>query len=493
MKILLVNPSEGPDMEYGALAKAATELPQLGIASIAASLNANDHDVKVLDFFLENSNLRDLLELIEKEQYEMVGFSVYITTERKSFDFALAIKQLFPHVKICFGGPQVTLAPDNFAKEYIDYVFLGEADLNILELIESIKNGVQYPEDIKGLLCNFDGKTLQGVRETYLVDDINSLPMFDLEKYYNLSNYYPPVHIQGTKVINIISVRGCPYPCTFCAVAAINGTSLRRVSNYRFVDNIELYMKKGYDSFIIYDDTFTLDKKRAVEFCKEVIKRKLKIKWTCWSRVDRLDDNVLSYMKEAGCYLLNFGCESFNEKTLQLLKKGYPVEQNLKGLELTKKHGILTFSSFMIGLPGETEKDIVHTIDVACNKACLDFAIFPIFEPYKGTPIYDECKTQGQWKKDDKYKNRLLVEQEEVWEPYSIKRDAIERLSKRAFHKFYLRASYLLKLKDVMLPLPIERKKRMITAAFDYFIVSNVSLISSMKKNNRFRVGRRFR
>jgi anaerobic magnesium-protoporphyrin IX monomethyl ester cyclase len=492
MRILLVNPSEGPDGEYGALSKAATELPQLGIASIAASLHANNHHVKVLDFFLENSNLDNLLERIESEQYEMVGFSVYITTEIKSFDYAKAIKERFPNIKICVGGPQVTLAPDNFDKEYIDYVFLGESDLNILDLIASIQNGVEYPEDIKGILCNYNGKTLQGVRETYLVDDINALPMFDLEQYYDLSNYYPPIHVQGNKVINIISVRGCPYPCTFCAVAAINGTSLRRVSNTRFVDNIELYIKKGYDSFMIYDDTFTLDKKRAVEFCKEVIKRKLKIKWNCWSRVDRLDDNVLSYMKEAGCYLITFGCESFNEKTLQLLKKGYPVEQNLKGLALTKKHGILTSSSFMIGLPGETKEDILHTIDVVC-KVALDFAVFPIFEPYKGTPVYDECKVQGHWIKSDKYKNRLLVEQDEVWEPYSIKRDEIEKLSRLAFQKFYLRAAYLFKLKGIMSPLPSERKKRMISAAFDYFVLSKFTKSTFMNNKARAQVGNRYK
>jgi len=83
MKILLINPSEGPDCEYGALAKAATELPQLGIASIAASLHTNNHDVKVLDFFLQNLNLRDLERIVDREKYEMVGFSVYITTEKK--------------------------------------------------------------------------------------------------------------------------------------------------------------------------------------------------------------------------------------------------------------------------------------------------------------------------------------------------------------------------------------------------------------------------
>ena len=413
MKVLLVNPSEGPDADYGALAKAATELPQLGLASVAASLHGGGHTVRVLDFFVEHANLKSLLDLIREEEYKVVGFSVYITTEKKTFYLSQKIKEAFPDIKICVGGPQVTLAQENFAKDFIDYVFLGEADLSILELINQIKKGNPYPQDIVGLLCNFDDKRLVGNSTTNLVDDINNLPIFDLEQYYDLTNYSPPIHIRGNKVINLVSVRGCPYACTFCAVAAINGTSMRRVSISRFVDNIEMYIKKGYDSFMIYDDTFTLSKRRAVDFCKELLERKLRIIWNCWSRVDLLDDNTLSYMKEAGCYLIMFGCESMNEKTLRKLKKGHSAEQNLVGIDLTKKHGILAASSFMIGLPGETKKDIMNTIDII-SSSNLDLALFPIFEPYQGTPIYEDCKLEGKWIKDERYKNRLLVDQEEI-------------------------------------------------------------------------------
>ena len=108
MKVLLVNPSEGPDADYGALAKAATELPQLGLASVAASLHGGGHTVRVLDFFVEHANLKSLLDLIREEEYKVVGFSVYITTEKKTFYLSQKIKEAFPDIKICVGGPQVT-------------------------------------------------------------------------------------------------------------------------------------------------------------------------------------------------------------------------------------------------------------------------------------------------------------------------------------------------------------------------------------------------
>jgi|GEM_PF-4218621 hypothetical protein len=110
MKILLVNPSVGADKEYGALAKAATELPQLGIASVAASLHGRGHEVRVADFFLENIGLLGLVEILETGGYDMVGFSVYITTESTTFYLAQKIKARFPNIRICVGGPQVTLA-----------------------------------------------------------------------------------------------------------------------------------------------------------------------------------------------------------------------------------------------------------------------------------------------------------------------------------------------------------------------------------------------
>jgi radical SAM superfamily enzyme YgiQ (UPF0313 family) len=472
MKVLLINPTGGPSEEYGALAKAATELPQLGVASIAASLHNHGYPTRVIDFFMEKVSTEELLEIIRSDGYDIVGFSVYITTEQKTFELAQKIKSNFPEVKICVGGPQATLAPENFKKDFLDYVFLGEADLTLVELIQNLEKGLPYPENISGLLYN-NGTPLQGNRETNLVSDLNDLPLFDLEQYYDLSNYYPPIHIRGNKVINLVSVRGCPYPCTFCAVAAINGTKFRKVSIERFVDNIELYTRKGYDSFMIYDDTFTLDKKRAVAISKEILKRKLKIFWNCWSRVDCVDDNTLSYMKEAGCYLITYGCESMNPKTLDKLKKGYGVEQNIEGIEITKRNGLLASSSFMIGLPGETREDILNTISKV-NSTELDLAFFPVFEPYKGTPIYDDCVTEGRWMVDERYSNRLLVDQKEVWVPNTLARKEIEKLSRKAFKSFYLRPYTLFNLPKVLSKLPFARKIRFISSALDYFLWSNL-------------------
>ena len=119
----------------------------------------------------------------------------------------------------------------------------------------------------------------------------------------------------------------------------------------KFVDQLEYYVSKGFDSFMVYDDTFTVNKKRAVDISREIIKRKLKISWNCWSRVDCVDVETLSCMKDAGCYYIMYGCESLNDKTLRKLKKGFSVDQCLAGIEIAKKAGYIMHNTVSATAP----------------------------------------------------------------------------------------------------------------------------------------------
>jgi len=484
MKILLINPTGGPEGEYGALSKAGTELPQLGLASVATALTKANHEVRIIDCHMEHVRNEDLIDIVRSELYELVGFSVYVTTEVKTFELAHVLKESLQHVKICVGGPQVTLVPDRFHKPYIDYVFIGESDYSIVEFVDALEKGEYFP-DIKGVLYN-DGERLFGSRELNVIDDLDTLPLIDLDRFYNLENYYPPINVRGKKVINVLSVRGCPFQCTFCAAAEISGRRLRKMSAGHFADVIESYIHKGYDSFMIYDDTFTVDRKRAIEISKEFIKRKFKISWNCWARVDCVDRDMLSYMKDSGCYQITFGCESFNDHTLKKIKKGFSTEQALNGIEITKNAGLIVYSSFMIGLPGETRTDILNTIKMV-NKSRIDIAVYAIFEPYLGTPIYEDCTREGQWIKSG-YKNRLLVDQDEIWVPNTISREEIEKLVHYAFRTFYFRPHFFNSFCRIFMNLPVNRKMRFVSAGFDYFIGSRLHFF----KKKRYIKGSRY-
>ncbi len=483
MKVLLVNPTGSSEEEYGAMRKASTELPQLGLAAIAASLLQNNHEVRVIDMNIDQHSNDSLLGHIKKEDYDIVGFSIYVTTLRRALLLSKMVKQQMPEKTVIIGGPHVTLYPDDAFSEDVDYIFLGEADHSILELIEYMNNGNGEAPQITGLLKRVNGE-FKGDTSTNLVKDMNVLPKIELDKMYDLSRFYPPVHIRGKKVMNVIGTRGCPYKCTFCAVAEINGVKLRKLTPENFIDQLEYFVKQGYDSFIIYDDTFTIDRKRAAAIAKEILARRLNIKWNCFTRVDLITPELLDLMKESGCYHIMFGCESFNEKTVQKLKKGFTVEQSYKGIEMTNKAGIMAASSFMLGLPGETKEDMLHTIHEVCRLP-FSTALFPIFEPYKGTNIYDDCKNEGKWIKSE-FKNNLLTDQEEIWVPDTCSREEIEELAKYAFQSFYLRPGYIPFLFKLLYHLPASRKVRFMNAGFDYFFLSRI-MPKKYSRGSRYR------
>lgn len=466
MKILLINPTDGPESDYGTLAKAATELPQLGLASVAAALRAKEHDVTIIDAHVHGLSPDGLVDRLRHDSTEMVGFSTYITTQRQTLRYAEHVKTHCPGVHVVVGGPHVTLAPHYFRSQFIDYVFIGEADESLVELVAALEDGAPL-RPIQGVIANAvsDGKTPQ----LRLVSDLDALPLVQLDEFYPLDRYYPSIDIRGQNVINVISTRGCPYECTFCAVAEVNGRKMRSLSPSRFVDNFEYYVKKGIKSFLVYDDTFTINKKRAIAICKEIIARRLNIEWKCWTRVDCLSDEVLGYLRDAGCYSIMFGCETFNEKTLTLLCKGFTVEQNYRGIEMVHRAGFITSSSFMIGLPNETEMDIRNTISCILTTE-LDIAYFPIFEPYEGTPIYDLCRKTGSWVVGEQYKNSLLKDQEEVWVPHSCDRKLLVRLASDAHRAFYFRPKIVSRIGKMMLRAPMERKVRILWSAADYFV-----------------------
>ncbi len=482
MRVLLINPTDGPESEYGALAKMATELPQLGLAAVATALSAAGHHAEILDAHIQGLTVEGMVERVRRDKVDMVGFSAYVTTETRTNRYAEVLREHCPDVVVVVGGPQVTLAPHRFRTPAIDYVFVGEADESVVELVAALESGDPL-RPIAGVIANAAADAT--VPPLRLVSDLDALPLVKLDTLYPLDRFYPPVDIRGDRFVNLVSTRGCPYKCTFCAAAEVNGRRVRGMSPAHFADHVEYYVKKGISSFIFYDDTFTVNKKRAGEICRIFIERKLKIQWKCFTRVDCLSMDLLRLMKDAGCYYVMFGCESMNPKTLANLKKGFTVDQCFEGIGLAHEAGMVTSSSFMIGLPYETEDDIRNTIARVLETE-LDLALFPVFEPYEGTPIYEDCKQAGTWVRNGDYANKLLKDQGEVWISHACPRDTIERLSEAAFRAFYLRPRSVVRMGKLMVRLPPTRQLRMVSGAVDYF------LLKSRRKSQGKQTGSRF-
>jgi len=205
----------------------------------------------------------------------------------------------------------------------------------------------------------------------------------------------------------------------------------------------ECINKYGIREFNFHDELFTVDKKRTIEFCQEVVKRKLEIVSVCMIRVDFADEETLRWMKRAGCRKIMFGFESGSQMILDLMKKHVAMEKAEEAVKLVKKIGIKTAGNFMLGNIGETEKTIRQSIDLAKKLNCDTMAFF-VASPYPGTEFYQIAKQKGYFRKDVDWKDFTLVSNNlPPLDLPGLPAKEILRWQKRAYWEYYLRPRYI--------------------------------------------------
>lgn len=469
-RVLLLVPPGTVEESYGRLSAAAGELPMLGLAFIAASLRDQGHEVSVIDYEVNHWTMGKAEADIRALKPDVIGMTAYITNMRRCAKVAAIAKHVDPRTVVVFGGPQVTIFPDEaFSCPDLDIIVLSEGEF----IVRHLMNALGAPEkmrEVKGIWYRgADGEVIKNPREG-LVGDLDLLPPPALD-LYDMERYYPPAHIQGHRVAHLLTSRGCPFQCTFCETKLTFGRSFRYHSTERALNELGALIAKGYDSFQFYDDVFTANKKRVEDLCRAIIDRGWKIKWMCFTRTNTVSEDLLKLMTQAGCYMITYGGESGNDDLLALLKKGLTVAQNLKGIQMTRAQGIKTSSSFMLGLPGETREHSLRTIQFALDSG-LDYAVFPITEPYPGTEMWVDAERYGTFDTSGQYSNNLLSENAAVWIPNGRTREELEQLAATAMAKFYLRPRQLLQTLQNFMLMPPSRAARYILAGAKFFFFS---------------------
>ncbi|HSQ53240.1 MAG TPA: radical SAM protein, partial [Acidobacteriota bacterium] len=214
------------------------------------------------------------------------------------------------------------------------------------------------------------------------IQNLDELPR-PAYKYFSLENY----RLFGRKMLPIMTSRGCPSQCSFCTTARMFGKAFRARSPKSIVDELEwLRDEHGADAFSFYDDTFTLNTKRAVTICEEIKNRKIGLPWDCQTRVSRVSPELLATMRDANCQQVFFGVESGCQKILDAVNKGTTVEQNRRAIKMAKDAGLFVAISVIIGYPGETRDMLMQTIDLV-KKAEPDDVYICVATPYPGTEL----------------------------------------------------------------------------------------------------------
>jgi radical SAM superfamily enzyme YgiQ (UPF0313 family) len=244
----------------------------------------------------------------------------------------------------------------------------------------------------------------------------------------------------------IITSRGCPYRCIFCS-KAVFGKKYRGNSPAYIVDEIRFLKERfGVKEIKFYDDVFTLDRKRVVAICMQLKEQGMDIPWTCETRVNLVDEELLRVMRDAGCYMIEYGVESGNQRILNNLKKDISLEQAIKAFKLTHETGIETVAYFMIGSPEETPETIKETIEFA-KKLDPDFIQFSTTTPYPGTELYRLAVGEGYL--PEKWDEYVYADLKSIgnaaFETKTMSRQELGEWNKKAYTSFYLRWSYVWK------------------------------------------------
>ena len=430
MKVLLINPPYNSS-KYKFIGLVA---PPLGIAYIAAVLETGGVDVKIIDAPALEMDFDAIKREIEIYSPDMVAVTAVTPTISSALKIAEISKKSCPGALTVLGGYHPTfIYPELLKNDFIDLVVLGEGEYTMLELVQALNKGEDLRK-IKGIACKDFQTPPRNVKE-----DLDSIP-FPARHLLPMDDY-KIMHMK-LPIGTLISSRGCPYHCSFCASSAMHGHKLRLRSSKNVVDEME-HLVEDHDAELLafMDDTFTVNKKRVYDICDDLKERKIDNYWGCTSRVDTLSDDLLKKMKDAGCITLLLGVESADQQSLNDLNKKITIKKIRKAFELTKKHGVRTIASVALGMPGDTRKSIENTINFV-KSLNPNYAIFSLATPYPGTDFYLKSVKDNMIKTDDWSKFSLLTP---VIETVDCSLDELKKLQKKAFRDFYARPLYLLR------------------------------------------------
>ncbi len=235
----------------------------------------------------------------------------------------------------------------------------------------------------------------------------------------------------------IVTSRGCPAGCKYCIKHVSYQNSVRVRSAEHIVEELELLAGLGITNIHMYADLFTVNREHVVSLCELIIRKELRIRWTCNSRVDYVDAEMLRLMGQAGCWFISWGIESANEEILKRARKGYKKEQAFRALKWAKAAGINNWGYFIIGLPGETAESIRETIDYA-KQLPLDIALFHIAAPYPGTPFFYEV-VENNWFRPGTKWEEVDMDKSTVLDYGNLSAEELEYWQKRATREWSLR------------------------------------------------------
>ncbi len=409
MRITLVSPSAHDT--YSKIMRSAKRQPTLGPAYLIACLRNKKHTVRYLDAdaldLIGESAVREIL----KTDPEIIGISLTTSLFAETKKISRALRQSGWRGHLTLGGIHPSSLPEETLRMIpeADSAVLDEGEIAVVKLAELLERKEPLSEGI-GLVYRIqdcgEEKVVFSKRPPEMISCLDELPLPALDTY-PMERYVSPLWTEGLakRMGVLITARGCPFRCVFCASGAGCRLSYRQHGIGRVLEEIKR-LRNDYraDYLIFNDDTFTADKKRCLAICRGMEKENLCLPFMITSRVDTVDRELLSAMKNAGLFMVTYGIESGSQKILDAIGKKVTLEKIRGAIGESKVLGLKTIGNYMFGHWEDTAGTCRETLEFARELAC-DISQFAITIPYPGTQLYRRAFLEGRIPATEDYRD----------------------------------------------------------------------------------------
>lgn len=385
------------------------------LAAYARRERPNKDVFHLVDERTQARSAAEWLEIVGEFKPDLIALSALTVETSFLRNLSNLLKSAVPHIPLVAGGPHATAVRVALLDEAsVDYVVGGEAEVSFVDLLDALDRGEREPtKRISGLCYRRADGTMSEVPNNVSQPDVNELPLpaydlIDIGTYENFGRMSP--FMRG-RYAGLFTSRGCPYRCTYCHEVFEKG--FRAMTPTRVVDEMEHIVDTyGVRQFEFYDDIFNADPKRAIEVCREIVRRGLKTE-LCFPnglRADRLPDELIYALREAGTVMISFAIETASERLQKLIRKHMKLDRLRDAVTLAEKLHILCFGFFMLGFPTETRAEAEGTIQLALSLP-LHGGMFFITVPYVGTEMHESLAAQNGGDANDLSLSYMAAEQ----------------------------------------------------------------------------------
>jgi len=444
---VLVNPPIAREQQYGVKFRTGMQTPNLGLALLAAILRGKGRSVAVMDCACEGVPFDVAVARVVSLAPKYVGLTAVTMTVTAAAAFARAVKEALPGVRVIVGGPHITALPEETARRlgiFFDAAVIGEGDETLPELLSAFE-GRRTLSSVRGIALPDENGRISFTPPRPPVEDMDTLPFpaWDLLPVIGPQYNYPGTVKRFPSAL-ILTSRGCPNVCKFCA-NPFGRKSRTHSAGYIVAMMEHLRSAYGIREIMLRDDNSSCLPGRIEELCRVIMERGLDMSWNCLLRVDAVNPERLALMKKAGCWQIWLGLESGSDRVLNISAKGISTAKSREAVHMVKAAGLSPAGLFMVGLPGETVADIELTIKMALELPLEGF-VMSHFRPLPGSEFYSTAEHYGRfnddWEKSSGWRP--------IFVPDGLSEEELVSSLNSAYRRFFLRPRIIAHLLSTM-------------------------------------------